>query len=146
MSTFTQLRLAQVALVMLLTSLSSIAVADFDMKAGPIWDNDDAKAKCAAACTLEWNGNWVTKIAGKMSICSGTNRALDGKSYITGDATGGIEAGPIWNNADAKAKCTTTLRNIKWNGQWTTTTEGEMSVCGCKGGKLSPWRPNVIDR
>lgn len=141
-----KMRLKALVVMALVLSASYVARADFDMKAGPIWDNDDAKAKCTAACSLTWNGNWVTKVAGRMSICSGTNRALDGGAYITGDATGGIEAGPIWNNADAKAKCTATLRNIKWNGQWTTTVEGEMSVCGCTGGKLVPWRPNVIDR
>lgn len=45
-----------------------------------------------------------------------------------------IQAGPIWNNDDAKAKCPTTCKNTNggtWNNQWTTTVPGKMSVCGC---------------
>ena len=42
-------------------------------------------------------------------------------------------AGPIWNNDDAKVKCPTAClaSNGTWNGQWTTTIPGKMSVCGC---------------
>jgi FtsP/CotA-like multicopper oxidase with cupredoxin domain len=42
-------------------------------------------------------------------------------------------AGPIWNNDDAKVKCPRACQadNATWNGQWTTTVPGKMSVCGC---------------
>ena len=40
-------------------------------------------------------------------------------------------AGPIWNDADAKAKCPKLCEPYGgWNGQWTTTSGGN-SVCGC---------------
>lgn len=46
-----------------------------------------------------------------------------------------VEAGPIWNNSDAQTKCPATCASKGgWNGQWTTTIPGEMSVCGCCGG------------
>jgi FtsP/CotA-like multicopper oxidase with cupredoxin domain len=42
-------------------------------------------------------------------------------------------AGPIWNNDDAKVRCPEACRadNATWNGQWTTTIPGKLSVCGC---------------
>jgi Mannan-binding protein len=43
-----------------------------NVKAGPIWNNEDAKVKCpvaAAAVGGEWNGQWVTTIWGKESVC-----------------------------------------------------------------------------
>jgi FtsP/CotA-like multicopper oxidase with cupredoxin domain len=44
------------------------------------------------------------------------------------------EAGPIWNNEDAKVKCPRACQvsnNATWNGQWKTTVQGVQSVCGC---------------
>ena len=42
-----------------------------------------------------------------------------------------INAGPIWNNADAQKKCPAATKHYGgWNGQWTTTIPGRMSVCG----------------
>ncbi len=43
-----------------------------------------------------------------------------------------IEAGPIWNQADAELKCPVAAAavNGRWNGQWVTTVPNEMSVCG----------------
>lgn len=43
------------------------------------------------------------------------------------------KAGPIWNNDDAQGKCPSTCGAYVsgWNGQWTTTVPGQMSVCGC---------------
>lgn len=45
-----------------------------------------------------------------------------------------VKAGPIWNNDDAKVKCPVAAAavNREWNGQWTTTVEGQESVCGLK--------------
>jgi len=44
------------------------------------------------------------------------------------------QAGPIWNNPDAQTKCPGTCQShaTAWNGQWTTTVWGQMSVCGCQ--------------
>jgi hypothetical protein len=47
-----------------------------------------------------------------------------------------VNAGPIWNNNDAKNKCPKVCGNSGnsiWNGQWKTTIPGQMSVCGCCG-------------
>ncbi len=46
-----------------------------DVLAGPIWDNDDAKAKCPAIYASYggvWNGQWTTVVEGKMSVCGCT--------------------------------------------------------------------------
>jgi hypothetical protein len=43
-----------------------------------------------------------------------------------------VEAGPIFNQPDAEAKCPQTCRPPEhWNGQWRTTVPGRMSVCSC---------------
>jgi FtsP/CotA-like multicopper oxidase with cupredoxin domain len=44
-----------------------------------------------------------------------------------------VDAGPIWNNDDAKLKCPGVCQKAKgvWNGNWKTTVPGQMSVCGC---------------
>jgi len=41
-------------------------------KAGPIWNNNDAKKKCRRTCRRsggKWNGGWWTTVPGKMSVC-----------------------------------------------------------------------------
>jgi Mannan-binding protein len=45
-----------------------------------------------------------------------------------------VNAGPIWNNADAQGKCPAVCGSVhsEWNGQWRTTQTGVQSVCGCK--------------
>lgn len=43
-----------------------------DYEAGAISNNAKAKQICPAVCTskgLKWNGNWTTKVAGKVSVC-----------------------------------------------------------------------------
>jgi len=92
-----------------------------DVKAGPIWNNQDAKVKCPVATDAVggiWNGQWVTTQWGVMSVC-GVND---------------VKAGPIWNNQDAQVKCPVATARIggTWNGQWRTTQWGVMSVCGVK--------------
>ncbi len=47
-----------------------------------------------------------------------------------------VNAGPIWNDNDAKNKCPKVCEHSAastWNGQWKTTVPGQMSVCGCCG-------------
>jgi hypothetical protein len=95
-----------------------------DVKAGPIWNNDDAKAKCpvaAAAVGYEWNGQWRTTVQGKESVCG-----LSAKKTARS-----VKAGPIWNNDDAKAKCPVAAAAVgrKWDGQWRTTIQGQASEC-----------------
>lgn len=42
-----------------------------------------------------------------------------------------VEAGPIWNQADAERKCPAlaTRHGLRWTGHWHTTVPGQMSVC-----------------
>jgi hypothetical protein len=44
-----------------------------------------------------------------------------------------VDAGPIWNNQQAGQVCPGVCSKValQWNGQWTTTQQGVMSVCGC---------------
>jgi hypothetical protein len=51
---------------------SAIQATARDVKAGPIWNNEDAQVKCpvaAAAVGGAWNGQWTTTIQGKESVC-----------------------------------------------------------------------------
>jgi hypothetical protein len=45
-----------------------------------------------------------------------------------------VNAGPIWNQADAEKKCPRVAVSYGgvWNGQWRTTVPGKMSVCEVK--------------
>lgn len=45
--------------------------------------------------------------------------------------TTSVEAGPIWNQADAETKCPNVAKanGGVWNGQWRTTVPGQMSIC-----------------
>lgn len=105
---------------------TSVMAETKDVNAGPIWNNDDAKAKCPKVCSpsnVTWNGQWKTTVEGQMSVC-GSEKAGD------------VKAGPIWNNDDAKTKCPAVFAQDQWNGQWRTTVEGQMSVCGCDIGPI----------
>jgi len=86
-------------------------------------------------------GNCVNCHAGATLAYDGGNPA-DAKNYtadfsfLLGLATRTCmdrNAGPIWNNGDAATKCPKACSDAKleWNGQWTTTQPGTMSVCGC---------------
>lgn len=48
-----------------------------------------------------------------------------------------VNAGPIWNDADAQRKCPSVCGGRKWDGAWHTTNPGSMSVCNCSGKKNS---------
>ena len=109
----------------------SLFLANFanakDVEAGPIWNNDHAGEVCPNVCRdnyLIWNGNWVTTVPGRMSVC-GCDESRD------------YEAGPIWNNDHAGEVCPNVCRDnyLIWNGNWVTTIPGRMSVCGCKVGR-----------
>jgi len=102
-----------------------------DVPAGPIWSNDDAKAKCPNVCSgLQWNHQWKTTQPNVMSVC-GTTAGVD------------VPVGPIWSDVDAQQKCPVQLKNTAWNGQWTTTQPNVMSVCGCAVGSAQPIAPPI---
>ena len=66
-----KLFLAVIAAALTLTLAAAPGFA-VDIEAGPIWDNNDAQAKCATACggRQNWDGNWHTTQFGRMSVCS----------------------------------------------------------------------------
>ena len=110
-----------------------MATFTVNIPTGPIWNNDDAKAKCEAACAAHmgtWNGQWSTVVEGEMSVC-GCTYTIGGTGSTT--FTLNVPAGPIWNQDDAKAKCPVVCASYggTWNGEWSTIIEGKMSVCGC---------------
>lgn len=56
----------------------------FDVKAGPIQNNDEARKKCPAVCNnpeYPWSGNWKTTDPGKQSVC-GCGWWLDKKGAV----------------------------------------------------------------
>jgi ribosome modulation factor len=95
-----------------------------DVEAGPIWNQADAEQKCqgvAARAHGRWTGQWRTTDVGRMSVCQ-----------IADEPRGrDVEAGPIWDQADAQAKCPIAAYAVRgrWTGQWRTTVQGQMSVC-----------------
>jgi len=67
--------------------------------------------------------------------CQGSERQRWALSSLPGPAAApagrDVEAGPLWNDADAARKCPTVCAGTAWSGQWRTTVPGRMSVCGC---------------
>lgn len=50
-----------------------------DVKAGPIFSNDQAKTICPGVCNTlgaqwKWNGQWRTTVQGKQSVCGCVKR------------------------------------------------------------------------
>lgn len=79
---------------------------------------------------------WLTPPGGG-TVCNG-KLTLDGSTIAIQQnlpICRDVNAGPIWSNADAQGKCPAACAAVSntWNGQWTTTAPGEMSVCGCCG-------------
>ncbi|WP_437943623.1 mannan-binding lectin [Sorangium sp. So ce281] len=99
------------------------------VQAGPIWSNTHAQTQCPNTCAAyssatKWNGQWWTTVPGQMSVCECADKPPASVSQ---------EAGPIWSNADAPSKCPAACgTNRTWNGQWSTTVSGQMSVCSCE--------------
>jgi mRNA-degrading endonuclease RelE of RelBE toxin-antitoxin system len=79
------------------------------------------------------NKNKFLLSLGSILVCSSALVSFSGKALAKD-----VNAGPIWNNIDAKAKCpkVCTKVNCKWNGQWKTTQFNKNSVCGCGEWKL----------
>jgi hypothetical protein len=94
------------------------------IEAGPIWNQADANNKCPKTASKNngtWTGQWWTTVPNKMSVCE----------IAVAPPKKAIEAGPIWNQADANNKCPkiASKNNGTWTGQWWTTVPGKMSVC-----------------
>jgi Mannan-binding protein len=55
-----------------------------------------------------------------------------------------VEAGPLFDDAEAKARCPTVCKApLTWNGTWRTTKPTVMSVCGCAEPPPPPPPPQV---
>lgn len=89
---------------------------------GKIANNAAAQGgTCQKVCEkVKWNGQWSTTVQGKMSVC--------------GTPFGNVDAGPIWNQADAEKKCPVVTK-ATFNGSWTNETGKPNAVCGCSSGK-----------
>ncbi len=49
-----------------------------------------------------------------------------------------LEAGPLFNQAEAERRCPAVCSPGRWNGQWRTTVPGRMSVCACQSMAVLP--------
>lgn len=113
------------------------------VEVGPIWSQAHADRRCrdkANEIGADWTGQWHTTVNGQMSVCEmrrrfGTGTAGGGDDSSNWDPrTGGdVEVGPIWNQADANAKCSAKAREmgVEWTGSWTS--RNGTSVCGMRG-------------
>lgn len=113
------------------------------VEAGPIWNAADANTKCNRVCVApaKWNGQWRTTIPNKMSTCDCVAPppppppapvTPPAAPPAAGGNVTSVEAGPIWNAADANTKCARVcVAPAKWNGQWRTTIPNKMSTCDC---------------
>ena len=122
------------------------------VEVGPIWDQQDAKAKCDKAARKaggEWTGDWTTVVPGQSSVCmvkpgkvgsSGlrwaepirpAGAAASPKVEKLSSGKWSVEAGPIHAQIEAQMKCPRAVGAIggKWTGEWWTTQMGRMSVC-----------------
>lgn len=91
--------------------------AAFDVEAGPIWNNDDARGKCPEVCGgVRWDGRWAAGPDGTTEC--GTSAGVP--VPVEGSAAG-RGADPV---------CRAALSGVRWAGAWTTVRPG-MSVCGC---------------
>lgn len=62
--------------------------------------------------------------------------ALSGAAFSQ-NAAFDVEAGPIWSQDEAPAKCARVVASATWTGHWKTTVPGKMSVCNCTVGVTS---------
>ncbi|MDU0339972.1 mannan-binding protein [Bosea rubneri] len=140
--------LSRILLAVMLCFASSVAQAEW-RRAGPVWNQDDARGKCPRVCGRDgWDGNWRQTGPGFEAVCNCVSRwSGGGYGYGSGDRgvdqrRGGwdrprgprtvqVDAGPIWHNGDAQNKCPGVCNRVgRWNGNWQTIGPGR-SVCGC---------------
>lgn len=89
----------------------------------------DANRTCSMAASVidgEWTGAWTRVGPGGRSTCE--------MQFAPAQMAGGrrpVDAGPIWNQADAENKCRQLAQRERadWTGGWWTTQPGVMSVC-----------------
>lgn len=114
-----------------------------DIDAGPIWNQGDADAKCrrvASDARGRWTGQWRTVAPGR-SVCEIADIVeappVSGARFV--------EAGPIWNQADAATKCPVVAAAVRgrWGGEWRTKVQGQMSECGIV--DMAPSEPRSIE-
>lgn len=110
-------------------SAVSAQTTKVEVNAGPIWNQADAQSKCPAVAKAHggvWDGQWRTTVPGQMSVCEVKYPGRPGKYVVKS-----VDAGPIWNQADAERKCPEVAKRNDgvWTGEWRTTVPGQMSVC-----------------
>jgi ribosome modulation factor len=94
-----------------------------------LWTQTEADEQCprvAAEAGGRWTGQWRMSTPGQTSTCEVTD-IVERRPARTRD----IDAGPIWNQADAEAKCPRVASDARgrWTGQWRTVSPGRSSVC-----------------
>lgn len=121
------------------------------IEVGPIWNQQDAKAKCDKAARKaggEWTGDWTTVVPGQSSVCmvkKTRSNSLRWPEPMKAPSAGvsspkveklpsgkwSVEAGPLHANIEAQMKCPRVVGSVggKWTGEWWTTQMGRMSVC-----------------
>ncbi len=117
-------------------------------EAGPLWNDAQAQSKCPSVCGgfEAWTRGWWTTVPNRMAVCECIvpNPAMVPVQVASPPAPvplnkRPVEAGPIWSNDDARAKCPRVCQSPEaWNGQWWTTVQGVMSVCECVSSAAQP--------
>jgi Mannan-binding protein len=96
--------------------LPAQAKAPINVEAGPIWNQADAQNRCPQVAQTNggvWAGQWHTTVPGRMSVCEVRFPSKPRPKTID------VEAGPIWNQADAQTKCPRVAQanDGVWDGQ-----------------------------
>ncbi|MDX1721571.1 MAG: mannan-binding lectin [Pseudomonas sp.] len=143
-----------------LPSDNPMAVWQNYMNVGALWENDISQPSSTIANqrgsmrlanavmettfqNVDLNSSFVSNCFGchNYEVAESNTLPAAGLSHIFDDIMQGqckatdVQAGPIWSNNEAQEKCAQTCKDKGgWNGNWTTTVPGEMSVCGCCSG------------
>lgn len=101
-----------------------------NIPAGPLWSNDEAQKAgpiIAAAHQGKFTGQWTTVVEGEMSV---VEVELNTSNAGSNEFKTNVLAGPIWSNDEAQevGKYIAASYGAEFTGQWTTITEGVMSV------------------
>lgn len=77
--------------------------------------------------------NFIENIDGHLTCTRYTVNPANNQGKFTPINVQHYQAGPIWNNQDAKLKCPPICVSHKqvWTGSWKTTVVGKMSECEC---------------
>ncbi|ASP38469.1 hypothetical protein CHH28_07190 [Bacterioplanes sanyensis] len=102
-----------------------------ELSEGPmLFSNIEMKDVAGQVLSPQWTP--FTTLVNK-NLCKSTMTVNNNGIAVTKPAYIGLEAGPIWDNSDARNKCPSTCGRacLQWSGQWRTTEPGKQSVCGC---------------